>query len=116
MLLEGIRKKVSNAKLHGPEPGPERNPAHLGISFAGLEAEALALVLDRVGVAARGGSGCVTREMKIPPAMKAIGAKPEEARSLILFTLGLSSSPSLMATAVESIAGATRRLSKSLPA
>jgi len=45
-----------------------------------------------------------------------IGAKPEEARSLILFTLGLSSSPSFMATAVESIAEATRRLSKSLPA
>ena len=102
-LLEGIRKKVSAAKLHGPEPGPGRNPAHLGISFAGLEAESLALVLDRVGVAARGGSGCVTREIKIPPAMKAIGAKPEEARSLILFTLGVRIKISEMAVACERV-------------
>ena len=116
MLLEGIRKKVSHAKLHGPEPGPERNPAHLGMSFAGLEAEALALVLDRVGVAARGGSGCVTREMKIPPAMKAIGAKPEEARSLILFTLGAANPTPDVSTAAHLISEAVKRLTSSLPA
>ena len=114
-LLEEIRKKISNAKLHGPEPGAERSPAHLGISFAGLEAEALALVLDRVGVAARGGSGCVTREMKIPPAMKAIGAKPEEARSLILFTLGVDSPSPDVAVAAKSISEAVNRLSLTLP-
>ena len=114
-LWNGIRKKVSTAKLHGPEPGPERNPAHLGMSFAGLEAEALALVLDRVGVSARGGSGCVTREMKIPPAMKAIGAKPEEARSLILFTLGVGSPNPDVATAADRICEAAKRLSATLP-
>lgn len=115
MLLEGIRKKVSNAKLHGTEPGPGRSPAHLGISFAGLEAEALALVLDRVGVAARGGSGCVTREMKIPPAMKAIGAKPEEARSLILFTLGAATPTPDISLAANLISEAVKRLASSLP-
>lgn len=83
-LAEGILKKVPNTKLHGPELGLRRSPNHLAFSFAGLEAESLALVLDRVGLAVRGGSGCVTREMKIPPAMRAIGAKPEEARALIL--------------------------------
>ena len=114
-LWNGIRKKVSTAKLHGPEPGPERNPAHLGMSFAGLEAEALALVLDRVGVAARGGSGCVTREMKIPPAMKAIGAKSEEARSLILFTLGVGRQNPDVATAADRICEAAKRLSATLP-
>ncbi|MFZ9875141.1 MAG: aminotransferase class V-fold PLP-dependent enzyme, partial [Candidatus Methylacidiphilales bacterium] len=115
VLWEGIHKNVSIAKLHGPALGPERNPAHLGISFAGLEAEALALVLDRVGVAARGGSGCVTREMKIPPAMKAIGAKPEEARALILFTLGVDS-PSLdVVAAANLVAEAVERLASSLP-
>jgi len=114
-LWEGIFSKVPTAKLHGPEPGPGRSPAHLGISFAGLEAEALALVLDRVGVAARGGSGCVTREMKIPPAMKAIGANPEEARSLILFTLGVAS-PSLdVAASANLISEAVKRLSSALP-
>ena len=114
-LLDGIRRRVSKAKLHGPEPGPERNPAHLGISFAGLEAESLALVLDRMGVAARGGSGCVTREMKIPPAMKAIGARPEEARALILFTLGIATKAAEMATAAERVEQAVKKLEETLP-
>ena len=111
VLWREIRKKVSSAKLHGPEPGPERSPAHLGLSFAGLEAESLALVLDRVGVVARGGSGCVTREMRIPPGMRAIGATPEEARSLILFTLGRETRASQMALAAQRVADAVLRLS-----
>ena len=114
-LLEGISKMVPTAKLHGPEPGPERNPAHLGMSFSGLEAEALALVLDRVGVAARGGSGCVAREMKISPAMKAIGAKPEEARALILFTLGLGTCAGDMAEAAQRVFQGAQRLAATLP-
>ena len=76
----------------------------------------MALVLDRVGVSARGGSGCVTREMKIPPAMKAIGAKPEEARSLILFTLGVASPNLDVAAAANLISEGVRRLSLTLPA
>jgi len=113
--LDEIRKKVSTAKLHGPEPGPERTPAHLGISFAGLEAESLALVLDRVGVAAKGGSGCATKEMKVPPAMKAIGARPEEARLLILFTLGAHSQAFSGTLAADRIAEAVQRLAAKLP-
>jgi len=115
ILLDAIRKKISTAKLHGPEPGKERSPAHLGISFAGLEAESLALVLDRVGVAARGGSGCVTREMKIPPAIQAIGARPEEARALILFTLGVGTKASEMATVAERVEQAVQRLEETMP-
>jgi len=72
------------------------------------------LGLDRVGVAARGGSGCVTREMKIPPAMKAIGAKPEEARALILFTLGVGTKASEMVAAAERVSLATKRLTSAL--
>jgi cysteine desulfurase len=115
ILLDLVSKKVSSAKLHGPEPGKERSPAHLGISFAGLEAESLALVLDRVGVAARGGSGCVTREIKILPAMNAIGAKPEEARALILFTLGVMTKVSEMATAAERVEEAVKKLKAAMP-
>jgi cysteine desulfurase len=113
-LWHEMGKKVIRAKLHGPKLGPERSPAHLGISFAGLEAESLALVLDRVGVAARGGSGCVTREMRIPPGMKAIGASSEEARSLILFTLGWETRSPQMVAAAERVADAVLRLSDAL--
>ena len=115
VLADGIRKKISFARLHGPEVGDSRSPAHLAFSFAGLEAESLALVLDRVGLAARGGSGCVTREMRIPPAMRAIGAKPEEARALILFTLGTEMDPEKISMAVDLVKEAVQRLTSALP-
>jgi len=115
ILAEEILKKIPSAKLHGPKVGMERNPSHLALSFAGLEAESLAVVLDRVGLAVRGGSGCVTREMKIPAAMKAIGAKPEEARALILLTLGFNNSVGQMAEGVNRIAEGVKRLHAVLP-
>jgi cysteine desulfurase len=115
VLADGIRKKISLARLHGPEVGDSRSPAHLAFSFAGLEAESLALVLDRVGLAARGGSGCVTREMRIPPAMRAIGAKPEEARALILFTLGPEIDLGKISKAVDLVKEAVQRLTSILP-
>jgi len=68
-----------------------------------------------VGLAARGGSGCVTREMRIPPAMRAIGAKPEEARALILFTLGTEMDPEKISMAVDLVKEAVQRLTSILP-
>ena len=115
-LAEGILNKVPSAKLHGSKLGSERSPNHLAFSFAGLEAESLALVLDRVGLAVRGGSGCVTREMKIPPAMRAIGAKPEEARALILFTIGIGTESKLMEDAADRVVEGVKRLQQALEA
>ena len=115
ILADGILKKVHTAKLHGTKLGAERSPAHLAFSFKGLEAESLALVLDRVGLAVRGGSGCVTREMKIPPGMRAIGAEEGEARALILFTLGLNSQAEQMEEAANRVVEGVDRLTKALP-
>jgi len=71
--------------------------------------------LDRVGLAVRGGSGCVTREMKIPPAMKAIGAKPEEARALILFTMGIHTPMERIREVADRVADGVKRLTAVLP-
>jgi len=66
-------------------------------------------------LAVRGGSGCVTREMRIPPAMKAIGAKPEEARALILFTIGLHTPLGCMVEVAQRVGEAVTRLRSALP-
>ena len=72
-------------------------------------------MLDRVGLAARGGSGCVTREMKIPPGMKGIGASPGESRALILFTLGPETGLGKISKAVDLVKEAVQRLTSAPP-
>ena len=58
----------------------------------------------------------MTREMKIPPAMRAIGAKPEEARALILFTIGIGTESKLMQEAADRVAEGVKRLQQALEA
>jgi cysteine sulfinate desulfinase/cysteine desulfurase-like protein len=53
--------------------------------------------------------------MRIPPAMRAIGAKPEEARALILFTLGTEMDPEKISMAVDLVKEAVQRLTSALP-
>ena len=53
--------------------------------------------------------------MKIPPAMKAMGAKPEQARALILFTFGVVTNESELAATAERVEQAVRRLKENLP-
>jgi len=44
-----------------------------------------------------------------------IGAKPEEARALILFTLGVMTKASEMATAAEKVEEAVKKLQETMP-
>jgi cysteine sulfinate desulfinase/cysteine desulfurase-like protein len=54
--------------------------------------------------------------MRIPPAMRAIGAKPEEARALILFTIGIGTESKLMADAADRVVEGVKRLQQVLEA
>jgi len=47
--------------------------------------------------------------------MKVIGAKPEEARALILFTLGVGNKTSEMEAAAERVEGAVKKLQETMP-
>jgi cysteine sulfinate desulfinase/cysteine desulfurase-like protein len=67
-------------------------------------------------LAVRGGSGCVTREMRVPPGMKAIGATAEEARALILFTLGWNCEEEWTGEAADRVAQGVKRLTEALSA
>jgi len=47
--------------------------------------------------------------------MKVIGAKPEEARALILFTMGVGTKASEMEAAAERVAHAVKKLQETMP-
>jgi len=54
-------------------------------------------------------------QTKVSPAMKVIRAKPEEARSLILFTLGVGTKTPEMVAAAEKVEEAVKKLQETMP-
>lgn len=88
VLWEGLRERVPDLHLNGPEPGPDRLPNQLNLSPVGLEGEAILLALDLAGVQVHAGAGCVSKQLKVPPVLAAIGLESKLAQASVTLSLG----------------------------
>jgi cysteine desulfurase len=80
-----ILSKIPQASRNGAkEP---RLPNTTSIAFAGVEAEALLMQLDQLGILASSGSACTTGSVAPSHVLTAMGLGPVEARSTIRFSL-----------------------------
>jgi cysteine desulfurase len=86
-LIEGgIFKTIPNAARNGArEP---RLPNTANISFANVEAEAILLLLDRLGICASSGSACTTGSIEPSHVLTAMDVKRPLAKGSIRFSLG----------------------------
>jgi len=84
----GLKACVPHIRLNGPEPGPLRAPANLNVSFESIEGEGLALLCDMNGIAIGAGTACVSKALRISPALSAIGLDATWAQGAVIFSLG----------------------------
>ena len=91
-LWQGMRAKIENVKLNGPEPGPRRHPCNLNISTEFIEGESQLLLCDMHGIAVASGSNCVSKSREISHVLVAMGVDPALARASILLSLGSANS------------------------
>ncbi|MEW6158790.1 MAG: cysteine desulfurase NifS [Verrucomicrobiota bacterium] len=82
-ILRTIPKTVRNG---AKEP---RLPNTTNIAFEGLEAEAILLLLDQVGVCASSGSACTTGSLDPSHVLTAMSLSPARARGSVRFSLGI---------------------------
>ncbi len=84
--IEGaILSNIHNTHLNGV---PElRLPNTSNISFAGIEGEAILLLMDEMGICASSGSACTTGAVEPSHVLKAMGVPPEIAHGSIRFSL-----------------------------
>jgi cysteine desulfurase len=86
-LERSILSTITGTARNGaPEP---RLPNTSNIAFAGVEAEAVLLMLDRVGICASSGSACTTGSLAPSHVLTAMGFATERARGSIRFSLGI---------------------------
>ena len=85
-LKRGIEEKIPNVKFNGHEKN--RIKGTLNFSFFGLEAEAILLSLGTKDIYVSTGSACSEDSEDVSHVLRAIGLRPEVARSSVRMSLG----------------------------
>ena len=85
-LQDGLSDLVGDVVVHGGKV--DRLAQTLSVSFVGVEAEAVLLGLDQVGIAAASGSACTSDSPEPSHVLLAMGVEPRVASSAVRFSLG----------------------------
>lgn len=108
-LVTGIRAAVPNAELLGDPTA--RLPGNAHILFPGAVGESLLFLLDVAGVAASTGSACQAGVAEPSHVVMAMGRSERDARSVLRFSLGRTSSDADVDAVLGAIADAYARAS-----
>jgi len=93
--VRALRDKLETDIL-GRIPGTSRNgardarlPNTSNLTFDGVEAEAILMMLDQAGICASSGSACTTGSLDPSHVLTAMGLSPARARGSVRFSLGI---------------------------
>lgn len=114
--LAALRDKLESDIL-GQIPHAVRNgakeprlPNTTSIAFAGIEAEALLMLLDQLNICVSSGSACTTGSVAPSHVLTAMGLSPAEARSTIRFSLDYETTEEDLAYLMNHLPGAIAEL------
>lgn len=85
-LEEAILKSIPETTRNGSRQ--QRLPNTSNLAFAGVEAEAILLLLNQLDICASSGSACTTGSIEPSHVLSAMGLPPDLARSSVRFSLG----------------------------
>lgn len=110
-LIDGIRARVPEAVLLGDPI--DRLPGNAHILFPGAVGESLLFLLDAAGIAASTGSACQAGVAEPSHVVRAMGRSEGDARSVLRFSLGRTSTDDDVSAVVDVIGEAYLRASGS---
>lgn len=106
-LVRGILSQVPEAELLGD--AVHRIPGNAHVLFPGASGETLLFLLDQAGVAVSTGSACQAGIPEPSHVVRAMGRTEVEAREVLRFTLGRTTTPDDVATVVALLPAAVER-------
>lgn len=98
-LLQGIRARLQGVQLNGAEPGPQRYPGNVNLSFAYVEGESLLMGLKSIAVSS--GSACTSASLEPSYVLRALGVEEDMAHTSIRYGLGRFTTAAEVDRAVE---------------
>jgi cysteine desulfurase len=113
-MEKAILAKIPNAiRNGGKEP---RLPNTSNIAFDGVEAEAILMQLDQLGICASSGSACTTGSLEPSHVLTAMGVNPMRARGSVRFSLGIYNDDGEVDYLLEHLPGIVSKLRALSPA
>lgn len=110
-LIRGIRETVTGAEVLGPPAhgSTARLAGNVHVLFPGAAGETLLFLLDQAGIAVSTGSACQAGVAEPSHVVLALGRTPAEARQVLRFSLGRTSTPSDVDAVLRHLPEAVRR-------
>jgi len=112
-LEKGILTSVPGTARNGA--GEPRLPNTSNISFEGVEAEGVLLLLDRLGICVSSGSACTTGSLDPSHVLIAMGCSAARARSSVRFSLGIYNTDAEIAYVLKHLPDVIARLRANAP-
>lgn len=106
-LERGILETIPDSQINGA--AVDRIPGTTSVSIAGLESDALLLLLDAAGVGCSAGSACQSGIPQPSHVLLAMGIDPALARGSIRFSLGWNTTEDEVAKGLEALPAAVER-------
>jgi cysteine desulfurase len=109
-LYEGLMANIEHVTLNGPDLAEThlRLPGNLNCSFRGVDGEALMMSMRELAVSS--GSACTSANPEPSHVLRALGLDDDQTRSSLRFGLGRFNTEEEVDFAIETVAGAVRRL------
>lgn len=109
-LEADVRRLVPQARFHGDLQ--HRLPNTTNFALPGLDARALLVVLDRLGVACSIGSACSSGSPDASHVLRAMGVPEDEAKSSLRFSLSRMNHPEEIPAVIQALTQALERMEK----
>lgn len=87
-LIRGVRERIPQAQLRGPDPAGARLPLNAHFTFPGCQGDSLLFLLDLAGISVSTGSACQAGIPEPSHVLLGCGFDEATARSALRFTLG----------------------------
>lgn len=113
-FISRILKEIPQARLNGPKE-KDVLPNIINFSFAGVEGEAIMLLLDKDGIAVSTGSACASASLEPSYVLRAIGLPSEQAHGSIRISLGKDNTQEEIDYGINCLEKAVRKLRKIAP-
>ena len=110
LMMDRIRNEIPDSRINGSRT--DRLPGNVSVSFAGVEAASLLVLMDIAGIACSGGSACTSAEGKTSHVIEAIGVPPQYSNGTVRFTFSADTTRGDVESALQALTEAVGRLRK----